>query len=299
MNPTILVVDDEPFNIEIIEAHLTPQYHCVSAEDGAIAWHLLDKNPMQYSVVLLDQMMPNMTGLELLKKLKGDRRFKHLQVILQTAKARQQDMMEGIQAGAQFYLTKPFESAMLKTMVKAAINDYELHQELNLKIAQQNKVMETMIQGDMTFIFKMLQDGKDLASAIANLFPEPQRVLNGLSELITNAIEHGNLGITYKEKTELLKQGRWLEEVNERQAQDQYKNKVVNIVCAKHKDRVSVTITDEGEGFDWEQYLQIDPARAFDPHGRGIAMANLMSFDKLTYLGPGNKVEARITIDQD
>jgi hypothetical protein len=55
-----------------------------------------------------------------------------------------------------------------------------------------------------------------------------------------------------------------------------------------------MTVQDEGVGFDWEKYLQFDPERAFDPHGRGIALANKMSFDSLTYLGNGNTVEVKI-----
>jgi hypothetical protein len=55
---------------------------------------------------------------------------------------------------------------------------------------------------------------------------------------------------------------------------------------------VSFDIADQGDGFDWQKYLEISPERAFDPHGRGVAMSRMMSFDTLEYIGSGNRVIA-------
>ena len=52
------------------------------------------------------------------------------------------------------------------------------------------------------------------------------------------------------------------------------------------------TIRDQGPGFDWASYLDFDPSRAFDTHGRGIAMSRAMSFKKVVYTDPGNQVLA-------
>lgn len=52
----------------------------------------------------------------------------------------------------------------------------------------------------------------------------------------------------------------------------------------------AVTISDEGDGFDWRPYLEIDPAQATDTHGRGIALARMLSFDDLWYTGTGSQV---------
>ena len=56
------------------------------------------------------------------------------------------------------------------------------------------------------------------------------------------------------------------------------------------------TITDQGEGFDWQKFMQFDPERAFDPNGRGIAMAKAMSFSSLCYQGKGNVVVASVAV---
>jgi hypothetical protein len=57
-----------------------------------------------------------------------------------------------------------------------------------------------------------------------------------------------------------------------------------------------VKITDQGDGFAWGKYLEFDPARAFDFHGRGIAISKVWCFDKLEYLGKGNSVVATVLL---
>ena len=56
------------------------------------------------------------------------------------------------------------------------------------------------------------------------------------------------------------------------------------------------TVRDQGKGFDWQQYLEMSPERAFDTHGRGIAMSKLLSFDRLEYRGCGNEVECVVKL---
>ena len=57
---------------------------------------------------------------------------------------------------------------------------------------------------------------------------------------------------------------------------------------------IILTIRDEGQGFDWQRYLELDPARATDPHGRGIALSKMMSFDEVEYQGAGNVVCCKV-----
>jgi len=59
-------------------------------------------------------------------------------------------------------------------------------------------------------------------------------------------------------------------------------------------DTVQIRIRDQGPGFDWTPYMDFDPDRAFDPHGRGIAVARLSSFDELEFIGGGNEVLATV-----
>ena len=90
---------------------------------------------------------------------------------------------------------------------------------------------------------------------------------------------------------------RWDEEVTQRLADPAYSGRYVEVSYRRGPDKVEVTIVDEGDGFDWEKYLEIDPARAFDTHGRGIAMSRMISFDHLEYRGCGNEVAVQIFLE--
>jgi len=113
--PTILIVDDEEFNVDIIMDYLEDGgYNLETAYDGSEAWEKLQAEPEYFDVILLDRMMPNMNGMEVLLKIKEHPVLKTLPVILQTALAAKNEVLEGMQAGAYYYLTKPFEEAMLQ-----------------------------------------------------------------------------------------------------------------------------------------------------------------------------------------
>ena len=114
-----------------------------------------------------------------------------------------------------------------------------------------------------------------------------------------NAVEHGNLGIGYELKTILDPETTWLDEIRRRAGLEENKNKKVRVFYENTNDRFCVKIVDEGEGFDWSKYLELDPQRAVDGHGRGIAYANTMSFDKIIFNDKGNEVSCIINHNDD
>ncbi|MEC4678154.1 MAG: ATP-binding protein, partial [Nitrospirota bacterium] len=147
---------------------------------------------------------------------------------------------------------------------------------------------------DCNFEIQTLDDAEYLTTFLSNFFPDPGRVTLGISELLINAVEHGNLGITYAEKTELNKQSKWQEEVQRRLSLPEYKDKKVFVNLVKENREIVITITDEGTGFDWSDYMEMSAERATDNHGRGIAMSKMASFDELEYRGKGNEVVCRV-----
>ena len=144
------------------------------------------------------------------------------------------------------------------------------------------------------FRIRTPQEAIDLAPAIAQVFPEPERVKAGIVELLNNAIEHGNLEIGFERKAELVESGRFFRELKQRLAQPEYADRSVEVVFSRRDDRCCLVITDQGKGFDWEPFLDIQPARAASATGRGIARARLISFDKLIYCKSGNQVAAYV-----
>jgi anti-sigma regulatory factor (Ser/Thr protein kinase) len=114
----------------------------------------------------------------------------------------------------------------------------------------------------------------------------------GLSELLINAVEHGNLGISYDDKTLFNERGTWLEEVDKRLQQEANKNKFATLEFQRGDSEIKIVVKDQGSGFDWQPYLQMSAERAMDNHGRGIAMAGMISFSRVEYQANGSEVHA-------
>lgn len=144
---------------------------------------------------------------------------------------------------------------------------------------------------------RTLQEAKALATLLAAEHPDPDCVVVGLTELLVNAVEHGNLGITYLEKAELLDHGDFQLEIERRLALPELSGRRVAITFRREPGRLITWIEDEGEGFDWRPYLDYDPERALDANGHGIAIARGMCFDDVTYHGRGNVVVATVRLE--
>ena len=293
--PHILIVDDEPFNIDIITMSLADQnYQLSSAEDGDIALEMLQASPESYDVILLDRMMPNMDGMDLLKQLKQHDVLQHCPVILQSAKSSTDEIAEGLEAGAQFYLAKPFQKGVLLSVVKTAV-EARMHYKEILNDLNKNKVLMGLLKS-AHYEVKTIDEARTLASMFSHAFPTPEKVAMGLTELLINAIEHGNLGISYDEKSILNEQGIWNDEVKKRLDLPQYSDKKVSVSFQSSTHNIELTIIDDGEGFDWQLYMDFDPDRIMDNHGRGIAIANKLTFTDVIYRGKGNEVYVRLEL---
>ena len=287
----ILVVDDEPMNLEIIAEHLDESgYQMQFAANGAEAWALLDQDPARFDLVLLDRMMPVMSGMELLAKLNGDKRFRHLPVIMQTAAAAKDQVAEGLRQGAYYYLTKPFERVVLLAIVEAAL------EQSRIRVGFLKERLDYATLTSAEFRFRTLDEANRLAGFLARLTPQPDQTILGLCELMINAVEHGNLGITYAEKSAFNEAGTWRSEVERRLTLAQYNGRYATARFQRFDDRMEFEISDEGTGFDWEEYLDMSPDRAYDSHGRGIAMARIVSFADVQYAGRGNVVTATVKL---
>ncbi len=291
--PSILVVDDELMNIQILVRNLQKEdYGITVAMNGEEAWALMEKTPQAFDAVLLDRIMPGIDGLEVLKRMKGHEDLKTVPVIFQTAMTEEHEILEGIQAGAYYYLTKPYRKERLLAVVKTAITDHVQYKTLQKEAHQTVDALHHLTRGD--FAIQRLEEADNLASLLAKVCPEPDKVVLGLWELLINAVEHGNLGITYEEKSELLQRDAWREEVDRRLRLPEYAHRKVLVHFEKTDDAIAITIEDMGPGFDWKPFLELSPDRAFDAHGRGIAMAGSFSFSSIEYLGNGNTVRAVI-----
>jgi CheY-like chemotaxis protein len=289
----LLVVDDEEINVEIILSNLEDEGYVIdTARDGVEAWEKLEREPEAYHAILLDRMMPRMDGMAVLARMKRDSQLRHIPVILQTAMTGKEEVVQGIRAGAYYYLTKPFEAAMLVSVVRTAVRDYGYYLTVRDELRETARTLNLMRHG--RFAFRTLDEARALATLLANACPRSDVVVLGLSELMINAVEHGNLGITYAEKTALNDAGTWEIEVARRLSSPDLGGRCVEVQFEREGEEIRITITDQGDGFEWESYLTLAPERILDNHGRGIAMASMVSFSRLEYQGRGNQVVAVI-----
>jgi DNA-binding response OmpR family regulator len=283
---TILIVDDDP-NVRLMLQNILEggPYELLTAKDGMEAQGVLRREGKRIGVVILDWSMPKMSGIELLRWIKEQSDLDHVPVVMHTVLVGSDQVKEGIDAGAFYYLPKPATEGVINSIVRAALADWRERKRVLEQLKREEAPFRTLLDG--RFRFRTIAEGEQLAVSIANSCPEPQRAAM-IMEMITNAIEHGNLGITYQEKTRFMEEGTWYAEIEQRLNLRDHASKYVDLHFKRHRDKITVLIEDCGNGFDFKPYLTLDEQRLRDNHGRGIAIAR--SYLDLEYQGAGNKV---------
>lgn len=149
MTARILVVDDIPANVKMLEARLLAEYFDVlTAEDGFQALALCEKT--QVDLILLDIMMPGIDGFEVCEQLKANPKTAHIPVVMVTALDQPSDRVRGLKAGADDFLTKPVNDLQLMSRVKSLLRLKALSDELRIRAetARSFGMMSTASDGD-------------------------------------------------------------------------------------------------------------------------------------------------------
>jgi|KBSMisStandDraft_5_1062788.scaffolds.fasta_scaffold31876_4 adenylate cyclase len=145
--PRILVVDDNRTNIKIVQTRLANEgYDIVTAVDGEEA--LAAAHEQQPDLILLDIMMPKLDGIEVCKRLRADPQFPFTPIILVTAMADTKDVIAGLDAGADEYLTKPIDHGALVARVRSMLRIKALHdrvEKLAAEVSQWNASLEQRV----------------------------------------------------------------------------------------------------------------------------------------------------------
>ncbi len=270
MKNIVIVINSED-NILLVQKVLSNfNVSCHQCPDGLAAKAYLEKNRQDLHCVIVDWDLPGIPGIELLKWIKKQKELINIPVIMMTLNDDLKFMVEGMAAGAYYFLIKPIDTELLQTIVKAALLDYDERCTLMKKINESENLFQYLLNG--CFRIKNFDDANCIAARIAHTCPNPGKAL-AISELLYNAIEHGNLAISYEEKTRLLEAGHYKRELNRRLKQPPYNNMFVDVFVEKSAETMTVMIKDQGKGFNFAKYLTPDQDRIFDSHGRGILMA--------------------------
>ncbi|HVM78919.1 MAG TPA: response regulator [Stellaceae bacterium] len=168
---TILVVDDNEGNRELLSRRLGRQGHAVElAADGRSALKLMRRRPVD--LVLLDVMMPEMDGYEVLKRLKSDDALRHIPVLMISARDEIEGVIRCIELGAEDYLPKPFNAVLLKARINACLEkkrlrDREAHHLRT--VADWNRTLEQRVQEQVTQLERLSRLKRFFSPQIAEL----------------------------------------------------------------------------------------------------------------------------------
>jgi adenylate cyclase len=186
--PRILVVDDNEMNRDIIVTRLEANgYKTLQAADGQAALAAVTQH--HPDLVLLDVMMPNIDGLEACRQLKGNAGLAFTPVILVTAKAATQDVVAGLDAGADEYLTKPIDQSALVARVKSVLRIKALHDQVQAQaadLATWNQTLEQRVREQVAEIERIGRLKRFLSPQVAQLVSSgDERVLESHRREVT------------------------------------------------------------------------------------------------------------------
>lgn len=182
------------------------------------------------------------------------------------------------------------------TLAAGRVRGLATEEAIRAYMAANRPAIGRMISG--TFEFRTLDEAEKLSTMLALQYPDENRVAAGIWELLSNAVEHGNLGIDYDEKSRLLLAGCYHAEVERRLAGDPWRDRVARVAFDRTAAGIRLRVSDAGAGFDFRRFLAVEPPPD-RPNGRGIAIAARLSFDRVTYLGNGSRVVAVVRAPND
>src|SRR4051812_6208727 len=176
----ILVVDDHEDNIELLRARLEAWgYDVEAAHDGAEALECVHRAPPD--LILLDVMMPTVDGNEVARRIKQNPSLPFIPIIMQTALDSTESKVEGLEAGADDYITKPIEFAELKARVRSMLRIKRLQEEVEERERQLLEANERLRHMSRTDALTGLENRRSIEKQLDLLFAHGERLSEPLS----------------------------------------------------------------------------------------------------------------------
>ena len=167
MNYTMLVVDDVKMNRSILKAIFEKEYDIIEAESGEETLEILQVCAGNIDIILLDIMMPGMSGIELLETYRKESYMANIPVVVITASERMEDQLEAFQVGANGFIVKPFMREIVSTRVKNVLAS----SKKILEMQREREVLKTQSEMDqMTGMYNKIT-GQAMISNELSLYP--------------------------------------------------------------------------------------------------------------------------------
>jgi response regulator RpfG family c-di-GMP phosphodiesterase len=140
LNPKILCIDDEPANLRLLEALLVPQgYEVIKTKHGKDALEKISEQKID--LILLDVMMPEINGFEVCRTIKEDEKYRHIPIVMITALRSKEDRIKGIEAGAEDFISKPFDHGEILARIKMLLKIKDLNERLDYAYTNINSLI--------------------------------------------------------------------------------------------------------------------------------------------------------------
>jgi two-component system cell cycle response regulator len=176
----ILVVDDHEDNVELLRARLEAWgYRVDSARDGKEALEAVQREPPD--LILLDVMMPSIDGNEVARRIKQNPALPFIPIIMQTALDSTESKVEGLEAGADDYITKPIEFAELKARLRSMLRIKRLQEELEERERELLEANERLRHMSRTDALTSLENRRSIERQLDTMFAHSQRYSEPLS----------------------------------------------------------------------------------------------------------------------
>ncbi len=203
----ILVVDDHEDNIEVLRVRLESWgYGTDACYNGHDALAYVEKTPPD--LILLDVMMPEISGIEVARRIKGNKALPFIPIIMQTALDSTEDKVEGLEAGADDYITKPIDFAELKARLRSMLRIKRLQEALEEREKELLEVNERLRFMSQTDALTGLDNRRHLNERIDEMFQHAQRLNEPFSLVMCDLDKFKSVNDTYGHQAgdEVLKQ---------------------------------------------------------------------------------------------
>jgi diguanylate cyclase (GGDEF)-like protein len=192
----ILIVDDHDDNVELLRARLDAWgYTTDTASDGAEALEKVEQHPPD--LVLLDVMMPKIDGIEVARRVKANPSLPFIPIIMQTALDATENKVEGLEAGADDYITKPIDFAELKARLTSMLRIKRLQEELEERERQLLEANERLRYMSQTDALTGLDNRRNLEERIDEMFEHAKRLNEPFSCVMCDLDRFKSVNDTY------------------------------------------------------------------------------------------------------
>lgn len=293
MKTTVLLVDDEPLVREELGGFLEDEgYDVLTARDGDEGLELFRQH--EPDMVITDAKMPKREGLDLARAILEENA--HVPITMITGHGSERMAIAALRLGITDFIKKPVQITDLLAALdrmQDALKLATVRAECGAMVPESVRLLRRSRRyelGNDTSVIppfvKSLVD--DMGIGIDNRRRDGLQL--ALREVLLNAVEHGNLEVSYQEKTEASEQGSLDTLLAARLGNSELAARQVFVDVTRTEGEILVLVEDQGRGFDWRSIPDPrDPANLLRGHGRGVLLAHL-SVDELLFNNAGNQV---------